>query len=36
MDPGEIGFGGIECIGLVLDRDQRRYLVNAAINLRVT
>jgi hypothetical protein len=31
----EIGWGGVDWIGVVQDRDKWRALVNAAINLRV-
>jgi hypothetical protein len=30
-----IGWGGVDWIGLAEDRDKRRTLVNAVINLRV-
>jgi hypothetical protein len=33
MDIGERGGGGVGCIGLVQDRDKRRGLGNAVINL---
>jgi hypothetical protein len=32
MDIGEIGWGGVDWIGLVKDRDRWRALVNAAMN----
>jgi hypothetical protein len=35
MDPLEIGWGGVEWIGLTQDRDKWRALVNAVMNLRV-
>jgi hypothetical protein len=35
MDLGEIGFGGVDWIGLAQDRDQWRTLVNTVINLPV-
>jgi hypothetical protein len=35
MDLGEIGWGGVDWIGLAQDRDRRRALVNAVMNLRV-
>jgi hypothetical protein len=35
MDLGEIGWGGVYCIGLVQDRDNWRALVNAGMNLGV-
>jgi hypothetical protein len=31
----EIGWGGVEWIGMAQDRDKRRALVNAVMNLRV-
>jgi hypothetical protein len=34
MDLGEIGWGGIDWIGLAQDRDQLKALVKAAVNLR--
>jgi hypothetical protein len=36
MDIGEIGWGGVNWIGLAQDRDKRKTLVNAVINLRVS
>jgi hypothetical protein len=35
MDLGEIGWGGMDWIDLVQDMNQRRALVNMAVNLRV-
>jgi hypothetical protein len=35
MDLGEIGWGGLDWIGLAQDRDKWRALVNAVMNLRV-
>jgi hypothetical protein len=35
MDLGEIGFGGVNWVGLAQDRDKRKALVNAVMNLRV-
>jgi hypothetical protein len=35
IDLGEIGWGRMDCIDLVQDRDQWRNLVNTVINLRV-
>jgi hypothetical protein len=34
LDLREIGWGGVKCIGLAQDRDKRRALVNAVMNLR--
>jgi hypothetical protein len=34
-DLGEIGWGGVDWIGLVQDRDKWRALVNAVMNLPV-
>jgi hypothetical protein len=35
MDLGGIGWGGVELIGLVQDRDKWRALVNAVMNFRI-
>jgi hypothetical protein len=35
MDLLKIGWGGVDWIGLVQDRDKWRALVNAVMNLRV-
>jgi hypothetical protein len=35
MDIGEIGWGGVNWIGLAEDRDKWRALVNAVMNLLV-
>jgi hypothetical protein len=35
IDVGEIGWGGVERIGLVQDRDKWRAFVNAVMNLQV-
>jgi hypothetical protein len=35
MDLSEIGWGGVDWIGLAQDRDKWRALVNAVMNLRV-
>jgi hypothetical protein len=35
IDFGEIGWGGMNWIGLAQDRDQLKALVNAIMNLRV-
>jgi hypothetical protein len=35
MDLGEIGWGGVDWIGLVQDRDKWRALLNAVMNLPV-
>jgi hypothetical protein len=35
MDLGEVGWGGVDWIGLAQDRDQWRALMNAVMNLRV-
>jgi hypothetical protein len=35
MDLGEVGWGGVYCIGLAQDRNRWRALVNSELNLRV-
>jgi hypothetical protein len=35
MDLLEIGWGGVDWIGLAEDRDKRRSLMNVIMNLRV-
>jgi hypothetical protein len=35
MDLGEIGWDGVDWIGLAQDRDKWRALVNSVMNLRV-
>jgi hypothetical protein len=35
MDLVEVGWSGVDWIGLVQDRDRRRSLVNLVLNLRV-
>jgi hypothetical protein len=35
MDPLEIGWGGVDWIGLAQDRDKWSVLVNAVMNIRV-
>jgi hypothetical protein len=35
MDLGEIGWGGVDRIGLAQDRDKWRALVNSIMKLRV-
>jgi hypothetical protein len=35
MDLEEVGWGDVDWIGLVTDRDRWRALVNAVMNLRV-
>jgi hypothetical protein len=35
MDLGEVGWGGVDWIGLAQDRDKWRALVDSLINLRV-
>jgi hypothetical protein len=35
MDLGEVGWGGVDWIGLAQDRNRRRALVNSVLNLRV-
>jgi hypothetical protein len=32
---GEVGWGGVDCIGLAEDRDKWRALANAVMNLQV-
>jgi hypothetical protein len=36
MDLLEIGWGGVDCIGLAQDRNKWRALVNVVMNLRVS
>jgi hypothetical protein len=36
MDLGEVGWGDVDWIGLVLDRNKWRAFVNSVLNLRVT
>jgi hypothetical protein len=36
LDLGEIGWGGVDWIGLAQDRDRWRALVNSVMNLRST
>jgi hypothetical protein len=36
MDLGEVGWGDVDWIGLAHDRNRRRALVNAVLNLRVS
>jgi hypothetical protein len=36
MDIGEVGWGGMDWIDLVPERDRRSVLVKAVMNLRVT
>jgi hypothetical protein len=36
MDLGEVGWGGVDWIGLDQDRDRQKALLNAAMNLRVS
>jgi hypothetical protein len=36
MDLREIGWGGVDWIGLAKDRDKWRALVDSKMNLRVT
>jgi hypothetical protein len=35
MDLGEVRWGDMDCIGLALDRNRWRALVNSVLNLRV-
>jgi hypothetical protein len=35
LDLGEIGWGGVDCIGLAQDRDKWQALVNAVKNLPI-
>jgi hypothetical protein len=35
MDLGEVGWGGVDWIGLTQDRNRWRALVNSVFNLRV-
>jgi hypothetical protein len=35
MDLGEVGWGGVDWIGLTTDRNRWRALVNSVLNLRV-
>jgi hypothetical protein len=35
MYVGEIGWDGVDCIGLTQDRDQWRAVMNTLMNLRV-
>jgi hypothetical protein len=35
MDPGEVGWGDVDWIGLAKDRNRWRALVNSVLNLRV-
>jgi hypothetical protein len=35
MDPGKVGWGAVDWIGLALDRNRWRALVNSVLNLWV-
>jgi hypothetical protein len=35
MDPGEVGWGVVDWIGLAKDRNRWRAVVNSVLNLRV-
>jgi hypothetical protein len=35
VDPGEVGWGDVDWIGLAEDRNWRRAIVNSVMNLRV-
>jgi hypothetical protein len=35
MDLGEVGWGDVDWIGLAMDRNRWRALVNSVLNLRV-
>jgi hypothetical protein len=35
VDLGEVGWGGVDWIGLAQDRDKRRALVNVVMNLQI-
>jgi hypothetical protein len=35
MDLGEVGWGDVDCIGLAMDRNRWRAVVNSVLNLRV-
>jgi hypothetical protein len=36
MDLGDVGWGDVDWVGLVQDRDRWRALVNTVMNLRIT
>jgi hypothetical protein len=36
MVPGEVGWGGVDWIGLAQDKDRWRALVNSVLNLRLS